>query len=897
MKKTQRMLALVLVLALAVSALFALAACQTPCEKDGHKYEEGVCTVCGEKDPDYVEHVHEYGVDGYCSCGLVDEKAYYTRNLTMSLSPATWNPFTYQSANDSVVLDYTTDGFYAFDYKDINDPAAGYEVIPSMASKDPIDVTSQYVGKYEIEEGETGKAFRITLKEGLKFEDGTPITAQTYVESFRRLLDPTMANYRAPNYYTSSPAIVGAEAYAKGGVKKWFQADQYFGKVYDASKDSEVIFSMGSKEGTAGRAQATLRTKYQTGYETTIGLTSSQSAGEYLTLLASVGFGAPIEGVDAAAIDALEGKTFAEIKADATLKATFDAICAWWDDGEVGMYQFSVYYGELPKQDFDTTVGVIAVSDTELDIIYNAEIVGFYIKITVGLPLVNIAKYDASISTDATTGLKTSNYGTSVETYVGCSYGPYKLTKFADGQVLEFERNENYFAYDEKYAEEYGSFEIDGKTYRQYQTDKIVITQVKDRKTSELKFLAGEIDSFGLNAEYLKEYGGNPDLIYTEGYSTFYGIINSNYDALRAREIVMNGDDESSKKYNNTILSIKEFRQALSYAIDREELCRLLYPAGSAAFGLYSNGIMADPTNAKTYREFDEAKEALVRVWGLEYGADKTFKTLDEAYKAIKGYDLAQAKELVDIAVDKAIQLGYMDENSIVRIYHNESDDSDTAKLWHATFKEWFDKMVEGTKLEGKFEYLLDTSLGTKFGEAIRSGVADCAWGFGWTGSALDPWGLCEVYLDASYNPDGYQYDPYNNFAVLYPEVTINVDFGDGAKDHTYNITDWWAISVGISKSPISGEALPNGAYAKISDVDRAEILAKIEECVLLQYTTIPIMNEGSVQLNSYKIRYYDTENYIYGVGYGGIRYTTYYYTDAAWTAFVAEQGGTLNYK
>lgn len=879
MKKTQRMLALVLVLALAISALFALAACQTPCEKDGHKYEEGVCTVCGEKDPDYVEHVHEYGVDGYCSCGLVDENAYYTRNLTMSLSPATWNPFTYQSANDSIVLDYTTDGFYAFDYKDLNDPAAGYEVIPSMASKDPIDVTSQYVGKYEIEEGETGKAFRITLKEGLKFEDGTPITAQTYVESFRRLLDPEMANSRASNYYTSSPAIVGAEAYAKGtGESGWYAATEVVGETAESFEglyfDAKIVQAFGSIFGTTDMTQLA-------GYK------SYFQVGDTNVFDALVGFAGEARVPMTQEISDMLASLFGE---NGNLGDYW-----YWADEEIPY--FSVAEKSYPKQDFDTTVGVIAVSDTELDIIYNAEIVGFYIKITVGLPLVNVAKYDASISTDATTGLKTSNYGTSVETYVGCSYGPYKLTKFADGQVLEFERNENYFAYDEKYAEEYGSFELDGKTYRQYQTDKIVITQVKDRKTSELKFLAGEIDSFGLNAEYLKEYGGNPDLIYTEGYSTFYGIINSNYEALRSREIVMNGNDESSKKYNNTILSIKEFRQALSYAIDREELCRLLYPAGSAAFGLYSNGIMADPINSKTYRDFDEAKEALVRVWGLEYGADKTFKTLDEAYKAIKGYDLAQAKELVDVAVDKAIQLGYMDENSIVRIYHNESDDSDSAKLWHATFKVWFDKMVEGTKLEGKFEYLLDTSLGNKFGEAIRSGVADCAWGFGWTGSALDPWGLCEVYLDSAFG-GSYQYDPYNNFATLYPEVTINVDFGDGAKDYTYNLVEWWAISVGISESPTSkGKELPNGAYAKISDVDRAEILAKIEECVLLQYTTIPIMNEGSVQLNSYKIRYYDTENYIYGVGYGGIRYTTYYYTDAAWEAFVAEQGGTLNYK
>ena len=32
-------------------------------------------------------------------------------------------------------------------------------------------------------------------------------------------------------------------------------------------------------------------------------------------------------------------------------------------------------------------------------------------------------------------------------------------------------------------------------------------------------------------------------------------------------------------------------------------------------------------------------------------------------------------------------------------------------------------------------------------------------------------------------------------------------------------------------------------------------------------------------------------------MGYGGLKYITYNYDDAAWDAYVAEQGGTLNYK
>jgi hypothetical protein len=44
------------------------------------------------------------------------------------------------------------------------------------------------------------------------------------------------------------------------------------------------------------------------------------------------------------------------------------------------------------------------------------------------------------------------------------------------------------------------------------------------------------------------------------------------------------------------------------------------------------------------------------------------------------------------------------------------------------------------------------------------------------------------------------------------------------------------------------------------------------------------------------QIKYY-TEEYIYGVGRGGVKYMKYFYTDAEWDAFVNENGGILNYK
>ena len=44
------------------------------------------------------------------------------------------------------------------------------------------------------------------------------------------------------------------------------------------------------------------------------------------------------------------------------------------------------------------------------------------------------------------------------------------------------------------------------------------------------------------------------------------------------------------------------------------------------------------------------------------------------------------------------------------------------------------------------------------------------------------------------------------------------------------------------------------------------------------------------------QINYY-TEDYVFGVGRGGLKYMTYNYTDAEWADFVAEEGGSLEYK
>ena len=73
-------------------------------------------------------------------------------------------------------------------------------------------------------------------------------------------------------------------------------------------------------------------------------------------------------------------------------------------------------------------------------------------------------------------------------------------------------------------------------------------------------------------------------------------------------------------------------------------------------------------------------------------------------------------------------------------------------------------------------------------------------------------------------------------------------------------------------------------------------ILARLENAVLNLYNFAVLGSIATVSLNSKKIAY-PTDEYNIMYGYGGIRYMTYKYDDAAWTTYVNSVGGTIKYE
>lgn len=74
------------------------------------------------------------------------------------------------------------------------------------------------MAKEAAQVSEDGAVYTYKLREGLKFSDGTPIDAETYIYSYQKLIDPNMKNLRATALF-SNLEIKGARNYFQGKGK------------------------------------------------------------------------------------------------------------------------------------------------------------------------------------------------------------------------------------------------------------------------------------------------------------------------------------------------------------------------------------------------------------------------------------------------------------------------------------------------------------------------------------------------------------------------------------------------------------------------------------------------------------------------------------------------------
>ena len=767
-----------------------------------------------------------------CGGDKVDPNATYTQNGAWSVFPASWNPHTYEEATSGDMLGYIEDGFWTFDY---NEDLTGFVMVPAMCvDNDPIDITSEYVGKFGVEEGDKGLVYKINLRPDLKWETGEKITADQFVESAKRLLNPKANNYRADSFYSGDVVVYNAQNYLKQGQTT-------------TTALGTVIANMGYDSVDAFLAEqgdliASINWSYSFG--------AAYDA-------ATESWGEAANEVVATTMTIKEMVPFF-VKSAMDMNGADEATANAWVLDELYVdYTF-------PEMDF-SEVGIFALSDTELVYVLEAPMSGFYLKYGLPATLVHLATYDNCLTVDEN-GIYSSTYGTSVETTK--SYGAYKLVEFQGNKFIKFEKNNNWY----------------GHGPGVYQTTHIEIQQVGEASTRLEMFLAGELDSYGLSADDFAKYGLSDHRYDQTSPSTFGMVFNPDLDALTVAQ------NNAGENKNKTIITLIEFRQAMSFGMDRAAFTAATDPAGVVAFGLFSSQHIVNPETGVGFRNTAEGDQVLVDFWGLsdDIGEGKLYANNAEAVDGLTGYNPEQAKKLFDAAYDKAIAEGLMDSDDVIEIMIGmPRADSVFYNNGYNFIVSNYTELVKGTKLEGKLTFTRNDTLGQNYSTALKNNEVDMLFGVGWSGMAMNPYGLIMAYMTQQY-----QYDSHTDYTVQ--DLTINLN----GKDYTTTVHNWYLIINGVACELTAADGSTMEYVCGAMDEkpeERLQILAAIEGAVLLNYNFLPLNGDASALLKGMQIKYYSDE-YNMMMGFGGLKYNTYNYTDSEWAEYVASQNGELDY-
>lgn len=813
-KKLLMLIAMVLVVVLCASVL-------TACKKDKGNDDENVTKP---------------------GTGWEDPKMYTMREYTSQM-PSQWCTILSSDNVNNEMESYFTSAFYEFNYKfDANGkivPGA-YTVEYSAATKLE-DVTKKYAGQYGLAaDAEKGQAFAMTLRNDLKWDDGTPIKATDFVYSMSQQLSPKYLFATASNYYSGNYVIHNAQNYVKQGQKGMFPAYSVM-KEYNVADDAKLIYST----------------------------TNSRVAEKGFTpevIVAAFG----IEGMTVEKINALNGKSLADIKKDAALNETWEALLgAWKTDPNEELDFFETEY-EYPAMDFSEVGYFVGDNEYELVMVIDGTLnpldaegnltyeAGYYFS---NWPLVKKDLWERCEDQSKTP--YANSYCTTQEK--SASWGPYKLTNYQDQKTYTVSRNDKWFGYGlPQYA-------------NQYQTDAIVTEKIEEWDTAWLAFQKGNLDDIGMDVKIAADYRTSKRAYFTPETYTFDLNIQSNATS-------------KTDKRNNLLLNYADFRKAISLSLDRDDYCAKNNPSSQAALGLLNSMYYNDVENGKVYRDSIQAKEAILNAYGATKNADGSWKVgettytdIEDALDATTGYNLTLARQLVENAVAQAKKDGkYSDGDEIILTYGIETQtaNTDRVKNW---FQAAFDNMTKGTSIEGKvkIEYFMFSS--ATWSKQFEDGEYDLCFS-AWGNAPFNPaYLLCETQISED-NRYAKKWDPKTVSVTV--KATPDADHKDGI--YTYNLEQWRLILQGKDGCPVNFKNFPME--------DQLTALGAVETAILKEYYSIPVFSRYSASLMGYKVDYISYE-YNTFMGYGGIRYMTFNYDDTAWAEFVASNNNILNYK
>ena len=796
-------------------------------------------------------------------------------NTTTSVMPSNWNEFTYADNNDTQIMSYIGSSFFEYDYKFEDDKkfnadgtinkaglVAGAYTTNYSAATMLEDVTSKVDAKWgytDAQKEEGGYAWKITLRDDLKWDDGSAITAADFEYSMKELLDPAFMNFRANTYYDTL-MIKNSKNYFFQNEEGTYETLTALGyaSLQEAIDAGETLYANAwNMWGAAGYLD-------EAGNEC-----PEWVAIDDATVYNNADGSDPISGLDLYTYYGAYLEPGTGYEAAVFVENTNRNVA--WED--VGIYA-------IPEEN-----AIVLCLDKAYSFLKEDGTLSVWAPYYFSsLPLVKKDLYEScKIAPAAGATLWTSNYNSSLETTA--SWGPYKLVEFEAGSHYKLVKNENWYGWN---MDQYKN---------QYNITAVNCRKVEEFATKWMGFLNGSYDDASLQTENVAEYLDSKYVYFTSTSTGTFGMqLFSDLKVLKESE------------NNNGILAIQEFRHAFNLALNRSDIVEKIWPGSSVpCFGLLNVAYYYDIENSPEledggqYRNAVIAKEGILRAYGytqddngLWTSGDMTEMSTEDAYDTLTGYNPTVAKEKMQAAIDILLAdpeaYGYDPAKNITLVY-GASSDTDKQRFRAGYLQDVLDGLTAGTELEGKIEVVFDASAGAQWAEAFRSGATQIGFGYGFSGNAFNPFDIIGAFV----NPDDdLNYHMYWDTSAI--EMTLTMPAGDYAgagETITMSVQNWFFCLNGLAES--EGQTHTYNWGAGFAPVEaRLTILSALEELTIKESRSVMLIADGGGSFLGAKFSYFSEDEHTF-MGFGGMRYMEVNYTDAEWAAFVAENNNDLS--
>ena len=897
-----------------------------------------ILTSCGE--PQYSEN----------------EYTYYTY---LGSKPGTWNVHDWETNDESYINSFTEIGLYDVI---LNEARDGYVFETEMASEFPYKVkidpdgtpgkditTSEEMdaikNTYGYANVTEGLVWEIKLNQAAKWEDGTPIKANDYVESMKRQLDPKRVNFRADSYYASNLVISNAEKYFKSNRRTieplydYLELDTYdFKNAADSASvgnnyhinlgrftpfvmecftnaDStttlhSVLEQLGANGSFAPDSARRIIDAVQYYLLYHVDHTNDENIKDWEKCNTPSDVSAEMMNHDIPVLDFDKPATAVKVR------KTKDS--SWADNSQLQEYKREdlikdvnkflqefkkvnhpnayrmIMFGSIKNAEFEdfNKVGIKALDDYTLRLYLDKTITLLDLKFALtGNWLVKTDLYDELTLTGANGSLSTKYATVDVKNYM--SYGPYKLTEYVEGHSFFISKNENWYGY------------TDGRHVGQFQMTGIKTTIIEQHSTAVGLFEQGLLDDLALDANDMKTYGSSSRLTTTPESYTQKISFNSNRAKLRSRQ---GGNNVK------TILANENFRKGLSLSLNRS-LFASQTTAGSKPFtGLLNEMYLTDVEIGEMYTSTPAGKS----VYNLVYdklGGDPYADNYKESplARTAQGYNFQQAVYYVEKAIGEEIERGDLKSGNNIfiefRVYDNESETTiNMANFLRNAFtsvlKDAVAKYNANNSTTIELTLTLETVKDEDYYNSAKAGNYDMIFSI-WGGAAISPYGLMQVYCDSEFESCceyGFKGNQRNEKLYIELDGQEGVDPANEEK----SFEEWYKYLVDGEKEPdLEGQLVNNDrndpANAEIMSrynaihEKRTKVLAGLEAGILNRFEAIPLVARGTSALTSFKVEN-GTNQYINLVGYGGVRFMTFNYNDKQWHEYIESDKWNKDY-